>query len=138
MYPIQELLRRISALESLVGATPVATRVGVEFLVATDPAVNIVLSLDVQVSVLDNNTGVGYSHFILPDGSEGLVKEIVYGNNTNSGGKPGIAVRSTNSAVGGNDNIDMVAGNSIRLVWKTSLGGWVAVNACSSVNQLWD
>ncbi len=121
-----------------------ASNSGVELLTATPgssqgtPVGN--LSLGAQVSVLVNTTGAA-AFWHLPDGTDGVIKEIVSGGNYGSAlvSNAFIGVTSTNNAYGTNDLIDLnSSGNSVRLVWSTAGGGWVAVSSCVNASSQWD
>ena len=111
---------------------------GVEVLNAAD-GTSTPISLGVQQTILINQTDV-QATWHLPDGSEGLVKEIVSGGPLGSPytSSNGIVVTCSNSAFGGNDSVDFSPGVSIRMVWVTALGGWCALNYCGNVNVGWD
>jgi hypothetical protein len=117
---------------------------GVELLTATagssqgTPVGN--LSLGVQVSILVNATGAA-AFWHLPDGTDGMIKEIVSGGNLGSAliSNAFIGVTSTNNAYGTSDILDLNgSGYSVRLVWSTAGGGWVAVSTCSNASAQWD
>ena len=93
------------------------------------------LDLSVQVSILINNGTGGAAYWHLPDGTEGLIKEIVCGA-PNLQSDNFVGVTSTNAY--GNDLLDFNNFSSVRLVWCSGAGGWVTVSACTNTNQPWD
>lgn len=94
-----------------------------------------VLDPAIGVSILLNPGGGPTQVFVLPDGQDGQVKEIVNGAN-GTVATSFITVHSTNNL--GNDQIDLNPNTSIRLAWVTALGGWVATSCCLAVDDLWD
>jgi hypothetical protein len=112
---------------------------GVEFLIATpgssqgSPVGN--LNLGVAVSVLVNQTG-GSAFWHLPDGTDGIIHEIVLGAPGSFGTNNFVGITSTNGW--SNDLLDLNNFFSVRLVWITAASGWVAVSTCQNVNNLWD
>jgi hypothetical protein len=97
------------------------------------------LNLAVEVSILVNTTGAA-AYWNLPDGTDGVVKEIVSGGNLGSAliSNAFIGITSTNNAYGTNDLIDLNPSNSVRLVWSTAGGGWVAISSCVNASSQWD
>jgi hypothetical protein len=110
------------------------------------PPPTITLSITKQVSILVNNSGAQYNGFHLPDGTDGMIKEVVNGLNgftTNPGSAGGftpsapLTFTSTNSLA--NDVMDLTAaGKAVRLVWLTAAGGWVATSFVVNANLGWD
>jgi hypothetical protein len=135
-----------AALDQLA-ARPQGGNGGAEILfTGASPPPTITLSLTKQVSILVNDSGSLYNAFILPDGTDGMVKEIVNGINgyTTNPGSAGPFIASspctilmTDSLT--NDAYDLpTSGMSVRLVWLTAAGGWVATNFSTNANQGWD
>lgn len=108
---------------------------GTERIVLTDPTASYTLSRSGR-TVLLNQTGVGFFNQVrLPDGVDGLEKEIVCGENGQNSPSP-VAVRMNDDL--GNDQYDLPIGASVKLAWVTASGGWVAMNYCPNVNANWD
>jgi hypothetical protein len=93
--------------------------VGLEHLVAPD---SLTLDPTKPFSILSNTTG-GQANFTLPDGKDGLVKEVfVFFDTTNP-----IFLQITTGVLN-NDGIDMNGPTAYaKMIWNTALGGWVTI-----------
>lgn len=85
------------------------------------------------ISVVRNLDPAGITRRVnLPNGTDGCVKEIVCG--INGSGHP-VNVFFTNSL---SSYYTLSTGNSLKLLYVGSMGGWVAVSYTQNVNAQWD
>lgn len=137
--PVREHLLRPQGLageiRDLRADTEKSTGSGVQYvnITATTPLESLTTT---GLSIVRNSAPAGATvAVILPDATDGCVKEVVNGVN-GQGTSATIHVQCSNNL---SDNFYILSeGASLRLVFVSALDGWVATNYCANVNANWD
>ena len=97
------------------------------------------LSLTKQLSIIINTSGAA-AYVSLPNATDGTIKEITNGANSGAGGTTSsyCFIVCNNDAFGGNDLLDLNTDVGVKMVWMTSLGGWVVLSITNGLSSLWD